>query len=120
MMPNKSRSQSSLAFVFISIALAAFVSAGVLVSARADNWWMDNLGGPSSSHFSNLTQITKENVNTLQVAWFYPYGNTGFNPIMAEDMMFVSGRNNSLIGLDPATGKEIWIHENIPICRCVA
>jgi quinoprotein glucose dehydrogenase len=50
----------------------------------------------------------------LKVAWFYPYGNTGFNPIAAEDMVFVSGRGNSLIALDATTGKEIWIHENIP------
>ena len=26
----------------------------------------------------------------------------------------MSGRGNSLIALDPTTGKEIWIHENIP------
>ena len=28
-------------------------------------------------------------------------------------MMYVSGRNNSLIALDATTGKEIWIHEGI-------
>jgi len=110
---TSNRTRVSFAFSSVLVALTGLVSTGVLVSARADNWWTDNLGGPSSSHFSNLVQINKSNVEKLDVAWFYPYGNTGFNPIMAEDMMFVSGRNNSLIGLDPATGKEIWIHENI-------
>ena len=102
-----------LGFLLLLTVLTGVVSTGVFVSAQANNWWRDNLGGPSSSHFSNLDQINKSNVDKLQVAWFYPYGNAGFNPIMAEDMMFVSGRNNALIALDPATGKEIWIHENI-------
>jgi quinoprotein glucose dehydrogenase len=109
----RTHTPSKLAFLLVLIVLTGVVSTGVFVSAQANNWWRDNLGGPNSSHFSNLDQINKSNVDKLQVAWFYPYGNTGFNPIMAEDMMFVSGRNNALIALDPATGKEIWIHENI-------
>jgi quinoprotein glucose dehydrogenase len=103
----------SRAFVGISIALILLVGVGVLTAQQTTAQWKDNLGGPDSSHFSPLTQITKANVTQLQVAWFYPYGNSGFNPIMAGGMMFVSGRNNSLIALDPTTGKEIWIHENI-------
>src|SRR6185503_10322167 len=35
------------------------------------------------------------------------------NPIAAEDMVFVLGRNSSLIALDATTGKEIWIHEGL-------
>src|SRR5262245_19589604 len=107
------RIRVSLSFSVVLLALIAAVAAGVVVSAQAKNFWRDNLGGPSSSHYSNLDQINKSNVDKLQVAWFYPYGSSGFNPIMAEDMMFVSGRNNSLIALDPASGKELWIHENI-------
>ena len=101
-------------FPAIATALAVAVTAGALAAARSDSLWMDNLGGPDSSHYSRLDQINKSNVTKLQVAWFYPHGNTGFNPIVVDDMMFVSGRNNSLIALDPTTGKEIWIHENIP------
>ena len=107
------RPSSSRAFRIVLVALVALVFTG-LVAAQSGTWWRDNLGGPGSSHFSPLDQIDKSNVDRLQVAWFYPYGNSGFNPVMAEDMMFVSGRNNSLIALDPASGKEIWIHENIP------
>jgi quinoprotein glucose dehydrogenase len=101
------------AFSFIATALAVAVAAGALAAARGDSLWMDNLGGPDSSHYSRLDQVNKSNVTTLQVAWFYPHGNLGFNPIVSDDMIFVSGRNNSLIALDPTTGKEIWIHENI-------
>jgi quinoprotein glucose dehydrogenase len=105
---------SRLLFPSLMLALLAAVSTGALLAARSDKWWWDNLGGPDSSNFSNLDQIKKSNVNQLEVAWFYPHANTGFNPIAVDDMLFVSGRGNSLIALDPTTGKEIWIHENIP------
>ncbi len=35
------------------------------------------------------------------------------NPIIADGVMYVYGRNNSLIALDAATGKEIWIHTGL-------
>src|SRR5262245_37216201 len=101
-----------LPVLFLAALLFALVGAGTK-AARSDKWWWDNLGGPSSSHFSQLDQIKKSNVSELQVAWFYPYGNTSFNPIVVDDVMYVSGRNNSLIALDASTGKEIWIHENL-------
>src|SRR5262245_11840841 len=108
-------SHTRLTFFIIALALASVVSAGVLTAAKSSKWWWDNLGGPSSSHFSALDQINKSNVNKLEVAWFYPYGVTSFNPIVADDMMFVSGRSGSLVALDPTTGKEIWIHEGLQL-----
>jgi quinoprotein glucose dehydrogenase len=103
----------SRSFSIVLVALVVAVCSAIGIAQQSAGQWTDNLGGPDSSRFSPLTQITKANVNQLQVAWFYPYGNSGFNPIMAGDMMFVSGRNNALIALDPATGRELWIHENI-------
>src|SRR5262249_54736394 len=88
------------AFPAIAAGLAAAVTAGALAAARTDSLWLDNLGGADSSHYSRLDQINKSNVTKLQVAWFYPHGNSGFNPIVSDDMVYVSGRNNSLIALD--------------------
>ena len=100
-------------FVAIAVALVAVVTTAVGSAARSDKWWWDNLGGPSSSQFSNLGQITKANVNRLEVAWFYPYAANLFNPIAVEDVIYTLGRNNALIALDATTGKEIWIHEGL-------
>ena len=78
---------------------------------------MDYGGGPDSSHFVALDQINKSNVNQLQVAWIYPTGDSRsylFNPIVVDNVMYVLARNSSLVALDAATGKEIWIHENLP------
>jgi quinoprotein glucose dehydrogenase len=35
-----------------------------------------------------------------------------FNPIVVDNVVYVLARNNSLVALDAATGKEIWIREN--------
>src|SRR6476646_10854848 len=76
--------------------------------------WTDNGGGPDNSHFSALSQITKENVGKLDVAWSYPSNDTisyVWNPLIVGNVMYVLARNNSLVALDATTGKEIWIHE---------
>lgn len=92
----------------------AFVSAGAQQDYKS---WRAYGGGPDSSHFVALNQITKSNVNRLKVAWIYPTGDTRsyiFNPIVVDNVMYVLARNSSLVALDAATGKEIWIHENLP------
>jgi len=79
--------------------------------------WRNYGGGSDSSHFVTLDQIDKSNVSRLQVAWTYPTGDDGyyvFNPIIVENVMYVLARKNSLVALDAATGREIWIHENLP------
>jgi quinoprotein glucose dehydrogenase len=79
--------------------------------------WKQYGGGPDSSHFVALDQINKSNVNQLEVAWIYPTGDNRsyiFNPIVIDNVMYVLARNSSLVALDAATGKEIWIHENLP------
>lgn len=79
--------------------------------------WSDYGGGPDSSHFIDLHQINKSNVSQLQVAWVYPTGDDHsylFNPIVVDNVMYVLARNSSLVALDATTGKEIWIHENLP------
>ena len=87
---------SRLTFISIAAVLTLAVTSGVLTAARSQKWWWDHGGGPSGSHFADLDQVNKSNVNQLEVAWFYPHGNIGFNPIVVDDMMFVSGRSNSL------------------------
>jgi quinoprotein glucose dehydrogenase len=110
---DRNAAGSRLAFSLISLALIASVVAGVTAASRSNKWWWDNLAGPDSSNFVASDQIKKSNVNQLDVAWFYPYAQTGFNPIVVDDMMYVLGRGSSLIALDATTGKELWIHEGL-------
>jgi quinoprotein glucose dehydrogenase len=96
------------------VAVIQMISAG---QARpTHDTWKDYGGGPDSSHFVDLQQITKSNVSQLEVAWIYPTGDDRsyvFNPIVIDNVMYVLARNSSLVALDAATGQEIWIHDNL-------
>src|SRR6188474_2618230 len=100
-------------FHLISTALIVLIGVGVAAATRSNKWWWDNLAGPDSSNFVASDQIKKANVNQLEVAWSYPYAQSGFNPIVVDDVMYVLGRGSSLIALDATTGKELWIHEGL-------
>ena len=97
-------------------------SAGLLIvagfPALAQNYtpqnhstWSDYGGGADSAHYSALKQINRANVAKLEVAWTYPTGDRrkySFNPLVMDGQMYVLAKNNSVVALDAATGKEIW------------
>ncbi len=93
--------------------LVAAATVGPTLAGQSDKWYWDNLAGPDSSSFTALDQIKKTNVSQLEVAWTYPYAAAGFNPVVVDDVIYTSGRNGSLVALDAATGKELWIHEKL-------
>jgi quinoprotein glucose dehydrogenase len=76
------------------------------------NW--DQYGGSADSmQYSALAQINKTNVKQLQPAWFYPVPGEPerltFNPLVVDNMMYVSGVRGVLVALDATTGKELWM-----------
>jgi quinoprotein glucose dehydrogenase len=78
--------------------------------------WSHYGGSPDQSKFFHATQINKENVGQLKVVWNYPTQDDNFynfGPIIADTVMYVYGRNSSLIALHAVTGKEIWIHTGL-------
>jgi quinoprotein glucose dehydrogenase len=94
----------------------AFVDVGAQWRAAPRGAWKDYGGGPDSSRYVPYDQITRANVSQLQVAWSYPTSDTNayqFNPIVVDNVMYVLAKNNSLVALDAATGKELWIHANL-------
>lgn len=78
--------------------------------------WSSYRGDRGNSAYSSLSQITRENVGRLAVAWTYHTGDAEMgnrstiqcNPLIANGMMYVTSPKLKLIALDPATGKEIW------------
>ena len=70
-------------------------------------------GRPDSSRFVASTQITKSNVQQLQVAWTYPAGHTDFNPVVVGGIVYGRGPEGSFVALDAATGKQLWIHSGV-------
>lgn len=95
------------------VILAGFSMQGSAPAARYTTW-RDYGGSADSAQYSALKQIDRTNVSKLEVAWTYPTGDPGnylFNPIVVDGVMYVLAKNNSLVALDAASGKEIWTHE---------
>jgi glucose dehydrogenase len=82
-------------------------------SGQMQREWRDYAGGPDSSRFVNTKQITKGNVSQLQAAWSYAGGQTDFNPLVVRGIVYGRGPKNTLVALDAATGKEIWVSEPV-------
>ena len=95
--------------------LAAGIAAGSIGLAQpaADRWWTGYGNGADNSRYFASRQITRSNVGRLQVAWTYPYGETGSSPIVVRGVAYGRGRNGSLVAVNATTGKELWIRERM-------
>ena len=112
----RSKTLVSAAFALVA---AVFAGAGAefLSSPQAQNGgekpWIAYGGHADSSRYFDSKQITKDNVQHLQVVWSYPYGETVFHPLVVHGTVYGRGRNGSIVALDARTGKELWIHNGM-------
>ncbi len=111
------RSFSIRSFRLGPACLAALIGAAVGLSVSGQTpkaqEWRDYAGSPEGTRYVALNQITKSNIGKLDVAWTYPYAETGFNPIVAHGVIYTKARNKSMVAIDAASGKEIWIHDGL-------
>ena len=102
---------------FFLAAILFIVASGCKDDLDSDHTtWMDYGGGPDQSKYVVTDDITKSNVNQLSVTWAYSTGDDRayqWNPVIVDTIMYVLAKNNSLVALNAATGKEIWIHANL-------
>jgi quinoprotein glucose dehydrogenase len=83
-------------------------------AAKPYTTWQSYAGGGHSSQYSALDQINRNNVATLQVAWSYPItGNSIFNPVVIDGVMYAPVGGGALAAIDAATGKEIWRKDGV-------
>jgi quinoprotein glucose dehydrogenase len=89
----------------------ALLMAGMLQAA--DVQWHVN-GGPDNIRYSPLTQINRENVGQLKVAWSYD-SHDAFkdsemqsNPIVVDGVLYATTPKLRVVALDAETGREIW------------
>jgi quinoprotein glucose dehydrogenase len=95
------------------VVAAGAASFGFSAQQRPDLWWPGYGGGADNSRFFASQQINKGNVRDLEVAWTYPHGDTSSGPIVMHGVIYGRGRSGSLVAVDAATGKELWIRENM-------
>ena len=118
--------------IWIVVLIAAFLLSSIPQIAQAQRRVISKRSGPPASEwpaygrdpggsrFSPLTQITRDNVKNLKVAWVYRTGDLsdGQNarsssafqctPILVDGTLYLVTPFNRVIALDPVTGKERW------------
>ncbi len=107
------RSSTPLVLPFLGLVLACGSAPD-----SSDTDWRVYLGDNGRQHYSELTQITRENVADLELAWTYDSGETrGSGSTMYTSPLVVNGVFYGLspklvpFALDAATGSEIWRHD---------
>jgi quinoprotein glucose dehydrogenase len=85
---------------------------GSLTAQAHEDW--PSYGGHDGTHYSSLSQINRDNVKNLAVAWKYDTGEEGgieANPIVVGKVLYTTTPGRSVIALDAATGRLIWKFE---------
>jgi len=79
---------------------------------RSYNTWSRSNGDSANTRFSSLTQINRDNVGRLQVAWIYHSndgkGNIQANPVIVDGAMYAPTVGRNIVAIDAENGREIW------------
>ena len=121
---------ASLVGIALIVAGVVSPSYGVLPSAQStgsteagaaapmqpgDGDWLEYGRDKAGTRFSPLTQITRDNVGELELAWTYRVGipknlrvALEVTPLELDDRVYLCAGNGDVIALDAETGKQIW------------
>src|SRR3984957_12482019 len=90
---------------------------------QSESDWPNYGNDPGGMRHSALSQINRENVAKLKVAWTYHTGDisdgkerpkrSGFEttPILVDGTLYLTTPFNRVIALDPETGKQRWAYD---------
>jgi membrane-bound PQQ-dependent dehydrogenase (glucose/quinate/shikimate family) len=103
--------------------LVAMTSLGAGGQTFSNTEWPNYGNDPGGQRYSALTQINRENVAKLKVAWVFHTGDisdgsqgrrrSGFEntPLLVDGTLYLTTPFNRVIALDPATGKQRWAYD---------
>jgi alcohol dehydrogenase (cytochrome c) len=99
--------------------VAAFrpVSDAMLKRLPADDWLMIR-GNYQAWNYSELNQITRDNVGDLRVEWIWAMTEGGWNepaPVVHDGVLYLNNMGNIIQALDAATGELIWENRVGPV-----
>jgi quinoprotein glucose dehydrogenase len=110
-------------FPLLIFACVAFASTAARGQASGDTEWPNYGNDPGGMRYSSLSQINRENVSKLKVAWTFHTGDisdgshnrkrSGFEatPILVDGTLYITTGFNRVIALDPQTGKQRWTYD---------
>ncbi|WP_232065158.1 outer membrane protein assembly factor BamB family protein [Rhodocytophaga rosea] len=79
--------------------------------------WKVYKADAESSSYSPLTQVNKENVHQLQLAWTFPmkdalenarFGSSECNPIIIDGVMYATSARHRAYAINASNGEKIW------------
>ena len=118
--------KTSIRFVLISaLALVCIVVTAMMASpaGTSSDDWPAYGHDPGGMRYSPLTQISRENVSRLKVAWVFHTGDisdgkgqqrrSGFEttPILVDGTLYLTTPFNRVIALDPESGTRRWAYD---------
>src|SRR5262245_35677193 len=82
----------------------------------ADHNWSVYLGDKASTHFSSLTQVNRQNVGRLELAWTFRTGDARpdnrsqiqCNPLVIEGVLYGTSPQLKLFAINSSDGRELW------------
>ena len=100
------------------IAILTTIALATVSAACAATGWPAYGGNVENTRYAPLDQINTRNVNRLVQAWVFDTRPTPetrasrqaqVTPLVVNGVMYVVTAHQSLVALDPDTGKQIWI-----------
>ena len=99
---------------FMLAALQGQVPSDRLRDAAAEpRNWLTYSGAYFSQRYSELDQVTPDNVADLALQWVYQSAAPGpwqATPIVVDGVMYLTQRPNDVVALDARTGRVFWIY----------
>jgi quinoprotein glucose dehydrogenase len=99
----------------------ALLATSALAAAPNDGDWPNYGRTPGGDRHSPLTQISRDNVGALELAWEYKTGEAAVEtgnptaleatPLVIDGVMYLSTPLGKVIALDPVTGKQLWVRD---------
>ncbi len=102
----------------LSFQIAIVIMASCNTHHSSNNDWRFYGGNPGGDRYSTLTQVNRNNVKELKLAWTYDTGENNdttkrgklveVQPIVVNGIFYGVTTGSKLFAIDGATGKEIW------------
>ena len=93
------------------------VTDAMLKRLPADDWLMIR-GNYQAWNYSELDQITRDNVEDLTLEWIWSMTDGGWNepaPVVHDGVLYLNNMGNIIQALDAATGELIWENRVGPV-----
>lgn len=103
----------------LAVCLLVMVTECLAQQGVSDGQWRHQNGDTGATRYSNLDQITRENVGQLQIAWRWDGRNHGptpefkseTTPLMVDGVLyFTAGFRRDVVAIDAGTAETLWMY----------